>query len=83
MSYRIFLRPYHARLSDLFTDNPITFIDANAPPCPILPRRESEKKQPAARHKGHSLEAFRDRLRDLCGHDLEGAGHDRARLAQD
>lgn len=46
-------------------------------------RRESEKKQPAARHEGHSLEAFRDRLRDLCGHHLEGAGHDRTRLAKD
>ena len=41
------------------------------------------KKQPAARHEGHSLEAFRDRLRDVCGHHLEGAGHDRARLAKD
>ena len=47
------------------------------------PHRESEKKQPAAHHEGHSLEAFRDRRRDLCGHDLEGAGHDRTRLAKD
>ena len=45
--------------------------------------REPEKKQPAARHEGHSLEAFRDRRRDLCGHDLEGAGDDRTRLAKD
>lgn len=42
-----------------------------------------KKKQPAASHEGHSLEAFRDRLRDLCGHDLEGARHDRPRLAKD
>jgi hypothetical protein len=48
----------------------------------MFTRRESEKKQPADRHEGHSLEAFRDRLRDICGHHLEGAGHDRARLAK-
>lgn len=46
-------------------------------------RRDSEEKQPSAHHEGHSLEAFRERLRDLCGHHLEGAGDDRARLAKD
>lgn len=37
----------------------------------------------AASHEGHSLEAFRDQLRDLCGHDFEGARHDRPRRAKD
>ena len=43
MSYRIFLRPCHARLSGLFTDNPITFIDANAP-LPDTPPIVNPKK---------------------------------------
>lgn len=33
--------------------------------------------------EGYSLEAFRDRLCDLCVHDFEGARNDRASRAQD
>lgn len=58
--------------------------------CQILPYRGRQKKDSRSnlcsaprRAEGDSLEAFHDRLRDLCAHDLEGAGHDRAGLAQD
>ena len=48
-----------------------------------LPVVNPKKKLSAAHHQGNSLEAFRDRLRDLCGHHLEGARHDRTRVAED
>lgn len=54
--------------------------------CATTSFGDAEKKIRESQHLaegGHSLEAFHQRLRDLCAHDLECARRDRASVAKD
>lgn len=58
-------------------------------PCGNLALYETRKKsaefprRASGGAEGYSLEAFRDRLRDLCGDHIEGDGDDRTRRSKD